>query len=106
MTMTLTELAVYAVAFLLGSAGAARMVRLVTQDNFPPAEWLRLRWAMLTKEGKWSDLIECPWCFAPYATAINVTWAVLSNLHWSWWIANVVAASAYLASWIVVHDED
>lgn len=96
----------YLAAFLLGSAGTARMVRLFTQDDFPPVTWLRVRWVVLTRGGTWSDLAECPWCLAPWFALVNVAYAYGSDLHWSWWLCNVVAASAYLASWIVVHDED
>lgn len=103
--MTLTDLLVYILAFLVGTIGTGRVVRLLTQDAFPPAEWVRVRWHVLVGE-RWGLLFECPWCMAPYVAAANVAWAYFSDLHTSWWFANLIAAVAYVASWLVIHDED
>lgn len=102
--MSPTELTVLVLAFIVGTVATGRVVRLLTQDSFPPIEWLRVRWVAYTGE-KWGLLAECPWCAAPYVAAANVTWAWLSDLSTAWWIANLIAAVAYLAAIIVIHDE-
>jgi hypothetical protein len=96
-------------AALVGVLGTARFVRLVTADEFPPTEWLRLKWAVLVGE-KWGKLLNCLWCFSPYATAVNLAWFLLSDgsefWRFAWWVANGWLAASYAASWLVFHDED
>lgn len=105
--MTPTELLVYAVAFLVGSVATARLVRLWTQDSFPPVAWLRTRFvALVGPDSEWAVLAECPWCASMWITLPNVVYAWLSDLHWSWWAINLTLAATYVAAWIVVHDED
>lgn len=103
--MSGVELAVLILAFIVGTVATGRVVRLLTQDAFPPAEWVRVHF--IAKVGDhWGLLAECPWCMAPYVAAANVTWAWLSELSTAWWIVNLIAASAYLSAWAVIHDED
>lgn len=97
---------VYVVAAIIGVIASGRMTRLITHDSFPPAEWFRIRFVAATRNGKWSTLVECPWCAAPYIVAVNLAWALLSDLHWAWWVANGWLAASYAASWLVYHDED
>lgn len=105
--MTITDLAVYLAAFLVGSVATGRIVRLWTQDNFPPVAWLRQKFVNLVgPDSTWADLAECPWCASFWFTAVNVSYAWFSELHWSWWFLNVIMAATYVAAWIVVHDED
>lgn len=92
-----------AVALLV--IGSARITRLVTGDKFPPSIRLRIWWAGHTNS-MWQPLMECPWCFAPYVVAANMTAAWLSDLHPAWWIINGWLAASYAASWVVYHDED
>lgn len=113
------------VAFLLGSLAVARATRLVTADAYPPAEALRRWWFNQTiakggwREG-WAPLLTdkdgghgCPFCAAPYAAAVNLTWAYLAGVAtggtggWvtAWWLVNLWAAGSYLASMVVVRDE-
>jgi hypothetical protein len=100
----------HVVAALVGIVSAARLTRLLVNDSFPPLVWARMKWDDLTaddgKDGKWTALLHCPWCAAPYISAIILAWAVLSHLHWTWWIFNGWMAGSYAASWIVFHDED
>jgi hypothetical protein len=42
----------------------------------------------------------------PWVTLVLLVWAVLSNLHWTWWLFNAWMALSYATSWIVFHDED
>lgn len=93
-------------AIVVGVIASARLVRLVVSDEFPPVEWVKVRWLVLTGESKWSKLVRCPWCLAPYFVAADLAAAVLSDLHWAWWVVNLWLAASYAASWIVFHDED
>lgn len=91
-------------ATVVGVLGTARLTRLVVDDSYPPAAWLRDRWRRLTRDGPWAELVDCAFCAAPYIAAPNLAWAVLSDLHWSWWLVNGWLAAAYSASMIVVRD--
>jgi hypothetical protein len=96
----------HVVAVIVGIMSAARITRLWTEDDFPPVAWLRDRWVVITKGGKWSKLAECLWCAAPWITLGVGVWAVLSDLHWTWWVFNGWLAASYVVSWLVFHDED
>lgn len=102
-------------AFIVGTIAVGRAARLVTHDSYPPVEWVRLRWltwtAQTERREKWAALLTCPFCFAPYAVAVNLTWALTAGLEWgsfwssAWWVVNVWAAVSYLAAIVVVYDE-
>lgn len=96
---------VYVAAALVGVLGSARIVRLVTSEDFPPAVWLRIKWDGWTNDGPWSKLGHCLWCLSPYVVAPNLAWALLSDLHWTWWVFNGWLAASYVASIIVYFDE-
>lgn len=96
----------YVAASVVGVLSAARLTRLAVADEFPPSVWVRMKWDTLTKDGSWSKLAHCPWCASPYFSAMILLWAVLSHLHWSWWLFNSWMAMSYAASWVVFHDED
>jgi hypothetical protein len=102
-------LTVTILAVIVGTVAVARATRLVTSDAYPPAVWLRIRWANATGSRRatqdWAPLLECPFCFAPYAAAVNLGWAWWSDLGTWWWLINVWAAVSYLAAMIVVRDE-
>ena len=95
-------------AVVVGVLGTARIVRLVTADEFPPTEWLRERWLVLVGD-RWGKLFNCLWCFSPYATAVTLAWFLLSDpaSGWrtAWWVLYGWMAAAYAASIIVYHDE-
>lgn len=96
-----------AAAVIVGLMGTARLVRLWTQDEFPPVVWAREKFIRLVRGSEtWSMLTECLWCASPWITGANLAWALLSDLHWSWWLFNGWLAAAYVASWLVFHDED
>jgi hypothetical protein len=103
--MAWQDLLYYAAAVAVGLMGSARFVRLVTNDDFPPSIWVRNTWRRITRDGQWSNLIACLWCFAPYVVAADMLWAWLSDFHWSWWVANAWMAFSYVVSWLVFHDE-
>jgi hypothetical protein len=103
---TLADKAIATFAFILLSLATARLTRLLVNDDWPPSTWFRIKWDTITKDGIWSKIVHCPWCASPYIAAILLAWAVLSNLHWSWWLFTGWLAVSYVASWIVFHDED
>lgn len=106
---------------IVGVLGIARAVRLVTSDSWPPIKALRDRWKVRTGQwvdghlepGPWTDLFTCPFCFAPYPTALALAGAIWAGL-WSpdlgtlagwWWVLAVWAAASYAAAMVVVRDE-
>lgn len=104
--MSATFIAIAAV--IVGVVGTARIVRLVTADEFPPTEWLRTQFLARVGE-RWGKLLNCLWCFSPYATAVTLAWWLLSDgsefWRWAWWIFYGWLAASYAASWLVYHDE-
>lgn len=110
-----------ALAFLTGTVAVGRATRLVVADTYPPMEWVRdrfLHYVTVTRPGlrEWAPLVECPFCFAPYAAAVNLLWAVaarpwgtdsltLTSVDGWWWVVNLWAAGSYLAAMLVKRDE-
>jgi hypothetical protein len=92
-------------AVVVGILSAARITRLITQDSYPPAAWIRRKWDDLTDDGQWSTLVHCHWCFAPWATALVMAWGLLTDFQTAWWIFNGWLAASYLASMVVERDE-
>jgi len=118
--MTPYELLIHTVAFVIGSIAVGRAARLVVHDAYPPMQWLRDRWLVWTEtDGKqsardrhrwltgWSPLLTCPFCFAPYAAAVDLAWYLVADGWWAdaWWVVNVWAAVSYVAAMIVLRDE-
>jgi len=103
------------IALLVAAAvvvmAAARLTRLVTQDSYPPAAWLRARWDDWTEESDWNVLLHCHWCFAPWVVLpllVGAYFALdLPPFHWSHllWLFLSWMAMSYVASWIVNNDE-
>lgn len=106
-----------ALAYVLGVLAVARATRLLTSDAYPPAEALRTRWTTWTARTRrrrgWAPLLTCPFCAAPYLTAVALTWVIAAGI-WSpdltswagwWWVGVVWASASYLAAMIVVRDE-
>ena len=90
--------------------GAARFTRLMVNDDFPPVLWFRARWNWWTRDGSrfesWNKLLQCPWCFGPWAAALALGTGWLSGWHWVWFVFWGWLAASYATSWIVFHDED
>lgn len=119
MTFTTDPLVLLA-ALLLGVLATARATRLVVHDSWPPMMTFRA-WVVRVLVERWhgtgeawSKIVTCPFCFAPYAAAVNLAWFLLADaqlgLHesgWAaaWWVVNLWAAIAYLAAIVVVWDE-
>lgn len=94
----------FAPAAIIAVLSAARTVRLVVFDDFPPMVWLRVRLLALFGE-KWGKVWTCPFCLAPYIMAGIVGWGYLSDLHWTWWVINGVWGLSYVASILVAYDQ-
>lgn len=106
----------YAAALILGTLATARATRLAVHDGWPPAVAVRLRWltwaAQTPRRQRWADLLDCPFCFAPYAAAVTLTVAIAAGV-WTpdlttvagwWWTLAVWASTSYAAAMIVVRD--
>lgn len=91
-------------AVLVAVFGVARLGRIATYDDYPPAEWLRMRWLALVGE-KWGKLALCPWCLNPYLMAGCMAWAWFSDFHWTWWAFWTWLALAQVATSISAYDE-
>lgn len=113
--MGVTELSPFVLiaAVIVGVIGVARLTRLLVIDTWPPVVSIRMWWYRRTMvkdgpdkgdEGPWFALVSCPYCAAPYIAAVIMAWALLTDLHWSWWVFNGWLAASYLASIIVVKD--
>lgn len=102
--MTIWTAAEIVAAVIVGILSAARLTRLLVDDSWPPSAWARDRWRVLVRDGKWSDLVDCAFCAAPYFTAGVLATALWSDLAQWWWIINGWLAASYIASMIVVRD--
>lgn len=115
-------------AFLLAVVAVARATRLVVHDPYPPVQAVRMRWItwqanrdwdpVLQQERTgvahgWGSLVECPFCAAPYITAVTMAVAIwadvwepdLGSLAGWWWVLAVWATISYLAAILVLRDE-
>lgn len=119
-----------ATAYILGTLGIARATRLLVHDDWPPIRGLRLAWIQWhdtrdynnAQSGDpahrhgwrygWASLVTCPFCMAPYPTALALAVTIATGVWtpgWSWagawWVLAVWASVSYLAAMIVVRDE-
>lgn len=96
-------------AILVAIIGAARLTRLVTYDDYPPAIALRMWWNRVTDDGPWAKLVHCPWCFGPWAFGAAVISFLLTFVYppfaWVWWLWWGILAGAYLTSQYVYFDQ-
>lgn len=99
-TDTWTWIAATVVAVL----GTARLTRLVTEDEWPPAQWLRDRWVARTNGSGWEMLFLCPFCMAPYIAAATMLAGYFSDLHFLWWAFFGWLSVSYLAASYVARD--
>jgi hypothetical protein len=93
-----------AAAVVVGVLASARLTRLLVVDDYPPAVWARQRWHHVTREGSWAELVDCPYCAAPWVTLPVLMTAVLSDLHPAWWLFCGWLAASYVASMVVAYD--
>lgn len=98
--MDVTDILYTCAAVLVGILASARLTRLLVRDTWPPSVWVRLKWAEITKDGVWSDLVECPWCAAPWIVGVNMVLALVTDLHPAWWAFNGWMAASLVVSWV------
>lgn len=110
---------------LVAITGASRITRLVTFDKFPPAAWVREKYADLTdgteRRREWTLLLYCGWCFSFWAMALVVAWGYLAGVFESpeqrvivndsfayvaWWLVNGTLGGSYLAAMLMARDGD
>lgn len=99
------DIVFYAAAILVGIISTARLTRLITQDEFPPSVWFRIKWDNATDGSSWNTLFHCHWCLAPWLVIPVAAWAWFSDFHIAWWILNGWLAASYLVSIVVEKDE-
>lgn len=104
--MVVTEILYILAAVLVGTLASARLTRLLTQDTWPPSVWVRTKWAEITDDGPWYDLVDCPWCAAPWITGANLVVALLTDLHVAWWIFNGWMAASLVVAWVTIKAGD
>lgn len=93
-------------AVVVAVISVARTCRLIIHDKYPPMMWLRENIIARYKEdSKWVELWLCPFCLAPYLSAVMVAWMYFSELHWTWWVLNGWWAMSYVAAIIYVYDQ-
>ena len=100
------DVMIYGAAVLVGVLASARLTRLLTTDTWPPSVWLRVKWAEVTKDGPWYDLVECPWCASPWIVAVNLAAALVTDLHPAWWIFNGWMAASLVVAWVTIKAGD
>jgi hypothetical protein len=100
---TVTVTTTMIVAMIVGTIAVGRGTRLFVDDDMPLFKGFR-EWFVLKVPEPWNELIVCPICTSIYLAAANVTWAFVSDLHWTWWFLNLLLASAYVAAMINVRD--
>ena len=90
-------------ATLVAVLSTARLTKLLTEDNWPPARWVRDKW-IARFQGDWGELVTCPFCAAPYIAAGVLAWGWFTEFQWAWWAFNGWLAVAYVAAIVVARD--
>lgn len=93
----------YFVMFLVGTLAAARVTRLIVEDDFPPAVAVR-NFIDSRFPAKWATLFHCPFCMGFWVSLMNLTWAWFWPSS-AWWFVNLAFAGAYVIAWIVYNDQ-
>lgn len=95
-------------AIITAVLGVGRLTRAVTYDDYPPSIWFRNWWRALTRDGGWSKLASCYWCFSPWAMLVCMVWGLLSFGHpWEpvWWFFWGWLGLSYIAAGVIARDE-
>lgn len=91
-------------AVLIAVFGTARLTRIATYDDYPPAEWVRAHILALLGD-RWGKGATCIWCGQPYVVAICMAWGYFSGLHWTWWAFWGWMALSQAGSTLLAYDE-
>lgn len=103
----------YAAAFVLATLTIARIARLVSWDDFPPMDWARRKWDLVTEtdpdlpkdqRSGWNKLIYCGYCVSFYIAIGIVAWALLSDFSTAWWVFNGTVSASYVGAMILSRD--
>lgn len=100
----LPQVFVAVLAILVAWFGTARLTRIITHDDYPPAEWFRRVFSQRVSED-WSPLVSCIWCAQPYVVLICGAWGYFTDLHWSWWAFWAWMALSQAGSTLLAYDE-
>jgi hypothetical protein len=96
-------------AVVVTVVGSARLTRVITHDDYPPAMALRIWWDTVTKDGPWAKLVHCPWCLGPWVTLGAIVSFLVSFSHpalgWAWWLFWGWLTLSYWTSQYVHFDE-
>ena len=110
MTLYLSNHFVVIATAIVAVLAVTRATRLIVDDTYPPVLWAKGKFVNAVGE-KWAELVECPWCTAPYLAALEVAWVglLVRFPHWSantwiWWLVNGWAALSWLAAYLTVRD--
>lgn len=95
---------------VVGVLSAARVTRLLVDDDFPPVARFRY-WAADKLGPVWSAVLDCSFCIAPYVAFPAVAWGATlvafpdwTFNEWAWWLVNSWAALSYLLAMVNVRD--
>ena len=99
-----TDIATWIAASLVAVLSVGRLARLLTEDTWPPAVWIRSRWVGWTAGTGWDELFVCPFCMAPWVAVFVLGAGYFSDLHFLWWAFNGWLAVSYVAAMIVARD--
>lgn len=103
---TAAQLTLYVFAVLVSVLSAARIVRFVAFDHYPPIVWVRAQWDALTGESGWNLLGHCAYCLAPYTSLGVLLWGYFTDFNLVWWGVNIWLAVSYVAAIVVAYDGD
>lgn len=100
-------------AVIVGVVGSARLTRILTIDDYPPAIAIRIWWQRVTNDGPWAKLVTCPWCAGPWITLVALAWFSAGCLlaqaaGWillTWWLFFGWLTLSYWVSQYVYFDE-
>ena len=98
-----TDALTWVAATVVAVLSIARLTKLLTEDTWPPAAFLRNMW-IGRFQGAWGELFLCPFCMAPWVGVAVLTAGWLSDLHPVWWWFNGWLAVSYVAAMIVARD--
>lgn len=80
---------------------SARMTRMLTFDDFPPAKFIRDHWDARTLDSGWNELFHCPYCMGIW---VSLPFTVLGVAILFGWGAFTTLTGAFLAfcAWMTV----
>lgn len=100
-----TDVAGWVAVTLVTVLATARVTKLLTEDSWPPAAWLRDRWwGLFAEDSAWRELFVCPFCMAPYVAAAVMAAGWFSDGNIVWWAVCGWLSVSYVAAMVVARD--